>query len=587
MKTGSPMFFMKKIFSVLTWREKVQAGAIFVLIMLGAAGETFSIGIFLPFLSLFSDPSGYLEYPYLGKIYSFFSVSSYQSAVLWTSLFIFMVFAGKNILLFFISNAQIRFSYSRQINISRRLLEKYLHMPYTVFFTRNSAELLRNINYCVPIMISGVMLRIFLLFSELLVVLCVLAFLFWSDPVSTAAVVVIAAAASGPVYIYLRKRIQAAGRMHQAALENMLKWVNQSLGGVKEIKVSHRDVFFLEKFTGASRQYAKYGSFLEIATLFPRYYLEIIAVSALLAVIIVNLFSGQPMQEILPVLGLFAIASFRIMPSVNRILAYLTAIRFNAAAADFVYEDLATEMGDAADTGERFLSKKKANSFDLRGCIECLDISYTYPGTDNYVLKEARVTIMKGTSTAIVGPSGAGKTTLADIILGLLQPDAGSVLVDGKDIREDLCSWQRKIGYVPQAVYLSDDSIKNNLAFGIDESQIEEKQIWRAIDIAGLREFVLSLPQGLETMVGEKGICLSGGQRQRIGIARALYGDPELLVLDEATSAVDSETERYISSAVERLVGEKTMIIIAHRSETIEKCDRVYSIKDKKIVLER
>ena len=307
--------------------------------------------------------------------------------------------------------------------------------------------------------------------------------------------------------------------------------------------------------------------------------MEMVFVAALLMVIIVKLLMGTHSEYFVATLSVFAIAAFRLMPSINRITNYMSILMFTKSSVSKVYCDL-QEVEKLEKEG---LSADDFADMELKETIEIRDLIFRYPDADSNVLENINFTIKKNQSVALIGPSGAGKSTLADILLGVLEPTQGTVFVDGKDIRGHIKDWHRRIGYIPQSIYLMDASIKENIAFGIGKDQIDEIRIERVLEEAQLKEFVDKLPEGLETVIGEGGVRLSGGQRQRIGIARALYNDPDLLVLDEATSALDNNTEKAVMEAIDKLAGSKTLIIIAHRLTTIQNCDIVYEVKDKQV----
>jgi ABC-type multidrug transport system fused ATPase/permease subunit len=352
----------------------------------------------------------------------------------------------------------------------------------------------------------------------------------------------------------------------------------QGLGGVKDIKLNGRERFFLESFSNHIQENAKIGTKATTLNLVPRIYLEILAVFAMAGLVIVFIIQNKPLDSLITILGIFIVAAFRMIPSANRIMMSIQNIRAAYPTVDLVYNEFCNINQEAKKNN---IDEQKLN-FSNQIVIKNLDFSYT--NKLPYTIENISLVINKGESIGLIGPSGSGKSTLVDLVLGLLKPNHGEINIDGVNIENILRSWQKQIGYVSQSIYLTDDTLRNNIAFGINESQIDDFSINRAIKAAQLEEFINTLPDGINTNVGERGVRLSGGQRQRIGIARALYPDPSVLVLDEATSALDTNTEKEVMNAVNGLHGEKTLIIIAHRLTTVENCDKIYKISNGKLV---
>jgi len=351
--------------------------------------------------------------------------------------------------------------------------------------------------------------------------------------------------------------------------------LQQGLGGAKDVKLLGRENDFLKQYSIHNRESSKVGRLNNTIQQLPRIWLELLAVCGLVALVLVMLAQGGALETIIPKLGLFAVVTFRLMPSVSRLLNVMQSLKYCLPVIDILGKDL------SLFTPENIEKEVKISSF--QNALELQHITYTYPEVALPSLKDISLSIKHGESVGFIGTSGAGKSTLVDILLGLLPPDQGVVMVDGKDIRENLRGWQNQIGYVPQSIYLTDDTLLRNIAFGLSTEQIDNESVSKAIRAAHLADFIQSLPEGLNTVVGERGIRLSGGQRQRIGIARALYHDPSVLVLDEATSALDTATEKGVMDAVRELQGSKTIIIVAHRLSTIEHCDRLYRLENGQI----
>ncbi|MEH7613964.1 ABC transporter ATP-binding protein [Gottfriedia acidiceleris] len=500
-------------------------------------------------------------------------------------LFIYII---KNSYILFFQYCQNRVIMNQQIKLSRMLFNEYLKKPYTFHLQRNTALLLRNVNEEVSKVFQQIIISGFLLVTELLVIFCILVLLLVTSPMAT---IVASVILSGSVYLFLkayRKKMSQMGKGLQSANGMMIKWVNQGLGASKEVKVSGRENFFVESYSVYSKKSAVIKRGIMMFDQVPRLFIETVIVSIVLIIMLVIIFEGTNISKIVSTMALFAMAAFRLMPSINRVIAMIAAIRFNKPALSVIYEDLFTNKDESLNYEVIENKDYKVNSTNdgeriFKESIDLKGISFRYPNQNELSIKDISLTIPIGQSIAFIGESGAGKTTLVDIILGLFRPEKGSVSVDGIEIHQLGSKWQKNIGYIPQSIFLSDDTVRGNIAFGIPSDQIDEKAVWKALEQAQLKEFVESLPDKLETAVGERGVRLSGGQRQRIGIARALYHNPEIIFMDEATSALDNETEKEIISAIDKLKGEKTLIIIAHRLTTIENCDIVFKINKGKL----
>ena len=459
------------------------------------------------------------------------------------------------------------------------LLSSYLGREYAFHLKHNSAELQRNV-------LQDVMGMYYTLSSGLTfiteggVCLALFAYLLYLDKTITLGVTSFLTVVFLLYTLIFGKRNNRIGAESRKASAMRVQWVQQSLGGIKEIKILGREAFFISNYDENAALYAKRQRQYQMTVSAPRPIMEAAGISALLGVIAFKLYRGVDATYFMPTLTTFAVAAFRVLPSFGRLSGSYGAIAFQKSAVDEVYKGIIRARKDGSS---EFKGTKSAQKIDIKNGITCRNISFKYPDSDKVILKDVNLSIPKNNSVAFIGPSGAGKTTLVDVILGILSPTSGEVLVDETNIEEKMSEWHNMIGYIPQTIYLMDDTIRKNVAFGILNDEIDDNRIWDVLKEVQLYDFVKSLPQGLDTFIGEGGARISGGQRQRIGIARALYTNPEVLVLDEATSALDTETETAIMEAINSLMGSRTMIIIAHRLTTVKNCDIIYQVKNRKV----
>jgi ABC-type multidrug transport system fused ATPase/permease subunit len=533
--------------------------------------ETLSLGLILPLIGLLTNSDYQSKYP---KVFDFFGNPSDKTLLVAGSLVLVAIYAVKNIFLYFSASVQRKFINNSSARISQMVFKSYLAQPYEFHLTRNSATLIRNAENANSV-ITGGLDPFLVLLTDGLVAIGLFVLLMLVEPVGTLCVLVVFGGAAIGFQALTRKRITEWGRLRKTHMKMVLKHLQQGLGGVKEIKVLGREnEFFIEhehhlvKSMEINRKYA-------LIQLLPRLWLEVLAIIGLAILVAVMAGTRDDVSSFLPTLGLFAATAFRILPSIGRIMASFQTIAYSSPLIRTVDEDLKISVVADATQNEELLFKRE---------IKFENISFSYASAHRPSLQNVSLSILLGEAVGIVGPSGAGKSTLVDIFLGLLSPSEGVVSVDGEDIATGRRSWQDQVGYVPQSIYLVDDSLIRNIALGIPHDLIDHNAVLRALRAAQLEEFVSTLPLGLETIVGERGVRLSGGQRQRIGIARALYSNPQVLVLDEATSSLDTETERGVMDAVKALQGEKTVVIVAHRLSTVSYCSKIFSIEDARLV---
>lgn len=568
----------EKLGAVFTRRQKVRFAILFLLLFVGALLEFAGVSMVLPFVELVMDPEG-AQSGVLLWFRGILGLRSDRELLFAAGIALMLVYILKNVYLLLMKGMELRFIFNNRLELSGRLMRSYMKKPYTFHLEKNSSEVLQSVTFDVNKLYDLILYAMELL-SDLLIIGMVTVFLFVQDPVITLVVIVLLGGCSLIYFCSVRVRTEAYGRQNQLYNSRMIQAVSQAMGGIKEIKLLAREDYFVRAYEESGRRYArslKRGQFLQYM---PKYLIETVCVCGILGVLLLRLFLGTEIRELVPQLSVFAVAAFRLLPSVNAVNRLVSNILFLLPSVDRIYEDLrqagACPEECPDECGEELPPAK---------CIRFQDVSFRYPGSSREVLRHVNMEIPAGSSVGFVGSSGAGKTTLMDLLLGLLCPDQGQVLYGDRDIREYPKSWGKKLGYIPQAIYLADDTIRRNVAFGIPDSLIEEEKVWKALQRAQLAGFVRELPEGLDTRVGESGVRLSGGQRQRIGIARALYQEPEILVLDEATSALDTETEQAVIDAVEHLKGTCTLLMIAHRTSTLKECDRICRVEDQGVAV--
>lgn len=575
---------LKNILQLFNKREKKKLLILFILMVFAALFETIGIGLIVPFVGIATNPSMIQEQAILSYIYELFMFRSTTGFVIFSVVFLLSIFILKNLYLLVFNYVQYRVILNQQVKLSRELFKEYLTKPYTFHLQRNTSNLLRNVNEEVPKVFQGIILSGFQLLTEGLVITFILILLLLTSPVATITASVLLGVSVLLFFKVFRKKVSHLGKEQQKVSGAIIKWVNQGLGASKEVKVSGKENFFINAYTKQSLIKAINSRYMKMLELVPRLFIETLLVSIVLITMLIIIFQGTDTTQLVSTMALFAMAAFRLMPSINRVVALITTIRYSQPALDVIYEDLFINKEQTSNTNhlKGVYSIKGKKTFNK--AIQLDKVSFRYPNQTEYSVKEVSLSIPIGQSVAFIGQSGAGKTTVVDIILGLLKPEQGDVLVDGENLYDQLSLWQQKIGYIPQSIFLSDDTIRGNVAFGIDGKKIDDNEVWRALEQAQLKDFVEALPNKLEATVGERGVRLSGGQRQRIGIARSLYHNPEILFMDEATSALDNDTEKDIMKAIDDLKGEKTLIIIAHRLSTIENCDIVYKMNKSRLV---
>jgi ABC-type bacteriocin/lantibiotic exporter with double-glycine peptidase domain len=570
------MNFLNKILFLLTSEQKKSLFFLSVLMLIGMLFEMLGLGILLPALGLMLKTDIVKDYPSIKPFLNLVGNPSKNQLVFFGMLILVVLYFLKSVFLIFLTWKQSKFSAELSANISEQLFYGYLSLPYSFHLQRNSTELLRNIQSEVGVFTS-LSQGIITLSIEISVVLSVAFILILVEPVGAVTISIFLGISGYLFFQFTKKRLLNWGEKRQYHVGLAGKYLIQGLSGVKDVKLSGREEDFVNEYSVHNKANANILTRVITLSQAPRFYLELLAVVGLAGLIILMIMQEKPLVLLVPTLGTFAAASFRIIPSVNRIVAAMQNITYSKPAVDVLFR----EFKFINEHNKSLIPGSKINFND---CIEIKDLKFQYESSDVDAVNEISIKINKGACIGLIGQSGSGKSTLVDIILGLLKPTGGNILVDGKDIQGNIREWQKQVGYVPQSIYLTDDTLRRNIAFGIPENLIDENAVKSALSAAQLDVFVSELHEGLETVVGERGVRLSGGQRQRIGIARALYHNPEVLVLDEATSALDGLTEDGVMEALNIMHGSKTLIIVAHRLSTVENCDILYRLENGKII---
>lgn len=570
-----------KINSILPTKEKAVLLCLMVMLFIGGIFDLLGVSLILPIVKVITDASSVNDNKWVKSLAQLLNICDSKTLSITLIAVMIFVYIVKNLYIIFMYKAMYKILWKYKADMSMRLLSCYIYQDYTFHLNKNVSELQRNIFTDVG-QFYGFIMDALNLFNQTVVCILLSIYLLVVDWKTTLGVMLLLGSAILILYS-IQKRVQVKlGGISRDASEELNRWVIQSFSGIKEVKVFSREEFFLEKCRQTYKKSMDANRKSNIASLVPKPMMEMICISGLLLVILVQLLLGADPGGFVATLAVFAVAAFRMLPCFNSISAYLATMLFDKNSVEAVYADL-KEMEELSSATK---TENKTN-LHFNETITIQGLQYTYPNTEKAILNGIDLTIHKNQSIGFIGASGAGKSTLIDVILGVLPISIGKICVDGVDIYNNIKAWHNMIGYIPQSIYLMDDTIRNNVAFGIAKDQISDEQIWRALKEAQIDTFVKSLPKGLDAEIGDRGVRISGGQRQRLGIARALYHNPEILVFDEATSALDNETEAALMEAINGLKGTRTMLIIAHRLNTIEKCDVIYEVKTGKLVLKK
>lgn len=561
-----------KIFKILTRKQMRICVLIVLLMFVISVMEAFGIGLLYPLINIIGNPNFLDDHEKISNFMGILGVTSHRKLIFFSSLLLLLFYLLKNFLIILQGKAQIVFSTRNQKDYSKRLYAYYMHKDYLYHLNTNISIVTRNINCAGAIVFSEILVNTFQIITNLITCFVIGIFIAFIDWFIALCVIAFIVPLIWILLRYFRKKIGEAGEIQNKYNAENLKWIYQGFNSLKETKVMQKEEFFIEHYNESYKRFAYSVSDFLLVQRYPKAIIEMVTIGGILLLIAVKMIFTQDTTSLIPTLGVIALAAVRLMPALNQIIAMFNGIKFKMPLFNEMFDDLMI-VRNIKDNEEKNIKKDKNEIISFNNEIKVTHLSFCYPGKDNNVIDDVCFSIPKGAFVGIIGPSGAGKTTFVDIMLGLLPATKGKIEVDGINISQNISSWLNHISYVPQQIYLIDGTIKENIAFGIDPKDVDENRIEQVLKMAELYDFVLTLPQKTNTAVGDRGAKLSGGQRQRIGIARALYSNPTVLILDEATSALDNETEKQITETILKLKGDITIIAIAHRLSTLENCD--------------
>lgn len=555
-----------------------------VMMIIGAILEACSISLVIPVIEVVIDENAVEKYDIVNKLYYGLHMQSLKEFALLIMGALILTFVVKNIYLYWQQKFMYRFVYTNQFRTSERMMKNYLRKGYEFYLNADTAVIQRNITSDVNNMYA-LILSILQLVSETIVFVFLLAVLLLSDWMMTAMIAVLLITTLWVIKSVIKPIMHKAGEDNQNYYSGLFKWISQTVQGIKEVKIAGKEQYFTDEYIKCGKGYVDAVQKYTLYNSIPRLLIETICIIGMVSYMMVLVATGRDFTQMMPILSAFSVAAIRLMPCANRINNQLTSIAFYQPFFMGVSDNLQDEI--SGKNTDMSFAKETDKKLPIHKNISMRDVTYHYPNSEVLIFDHADMEIPIGASVGIVGASGAGKTTVVDILLGLLEVQTGGVYADETNIKDEYRSWLKNVGYIPQLIFMLDDTILKNVAFGVPEDEIDMDRVWEVLKEAQMDEFVRGLPEGLYTGIGERGIRISGGQRQRLGIARALYYDPEVLILDEATSALDNDTEAAIMDAINSLQGRKTLVIIAHRLQTIEKCDMIYRIEGGKATLEK
>jgi len=582
-KIKEKLNFIPKLSDLFSRKEKIQFLGVLGTSLLTAVFQAVGIASILPFINIVMDPGVINENMWLNYFFNLFNFGSTNSFLVFFGCVVLIFLIVGNLISAFSAWLKINFVWRKNHSLSSKLLEKYLSMPYVYFLEKNTADLGKNVLAEVQQLTSNFMLPIIKIISDVIVIIVVLLLLLFVNPLVTIIAVFSLAFSYVVIFFYYSEKLKTGGKKRIEKNAERFKASSEALSGVKDIKILGVERYFLDRFCKNSDEFSSLQSWYQAVGQLPRYIMEVIAFGGIVSFLIFLILTGSETQKIIPLISFFAFAGYRLLPALQDVFNSLSSFKFNKAILDKIHGDMI--KGNELRSS-KLTNNKKSKSILFKKEILLEKVDFAYPGKKVLTLNNINLKIKKDSFVAVIGVTGSGKTTLIDLILGLFSPDNGSIKIDGVELVEkNIRGWQNNLGYVPQQIYLSDDTVIRNIAFGLSDEEIDIDQVRRVSEMANLNDFIDNeLQKGYDTEIGERGIRLSGGQRQRIGIARALYHDPQVLIFDEATSSLDNETEKEVLKAINKVAKLKTMIVIAHRLTTVKNCDKVYVVDKGRII---
>jgi ATP-binding cassette, subfamily B, bacterial PglK len=579
---------LKKILLLLPSGDKIKLFVLFLMMLFAALLEVVGIGMIPVFVSIIASPEKVFGIEQLQPVLNSLSIESDGDLLVYGATLLIIVFIFKNAYLLIYKYIQTKFIWGRFAYLSNKLFEHYMAAPYEFHLSKNTSEINRNITQEARYLVSNVLTPLLKLAMDAVLIFGIFGMLLWIEPLITIITFALLGGAGGLFLKFIREKTGKYGKTGQTDRAMMIKVINEGFGGIKDVRVLNRERWFNDSFDKHVKSYTKSMIYMTFAGLANKPLIETIAVIGMLLIALLLYWQGSGMEVIIPMLALFGAATIRLMPAVREAVSAVTNLRYYIHTVDPIFNDITDLKPDYqkknkqksdSNSSENRQIKNDANKL-FSDSIQFHNVTYRYPGSEINAVNKLSLEILKGQVVGFVGASGAGKTTLVDLLLGLLVPVEGKILVDGEDIHSNINRWKQNIGYIPQFIFMADNTIRRNIAYGLPDEEIDDEMLWNAIGAAQLTELIRDLPNGVETVIGEHGTRLSGGQRQRIGIARALYHNPEVLIMDEATSALDNFIEDSVIDAIEKIKDDKTIIMIAHRFTTLKNCDKICFIEN-------
>ncbi|MCR5798938.1 MAG: ABC transporter ATP-binding protein/permease [Lachnospiraceae bacterium] len=578
---------IKQLNSILDKGQKLKIAGLMVMILIGGLLETAGVSLVVPLISAIMDEESFAANEYVVYCRELLHIDNIRTLIYLLIAALILMFIIKNAYLVLLTYLQSRFVNKNRSRCTTNLLSQFLHRPYEYYLYAETSVIIRTI-YGDMDNVFNLLLQCMNLAAELVVSVCLGVFLLIIDFKMMIVVVGLLGITTLIIMKVIKPRLSHVGDRSREEQAGLYKWILQPVTGIKDVKVLAKEDYCTDRYREKAKKYADYQVVNNVLSNLPRQLLETVAIVGILGYVGISMAAGVSTSRMIPLISAFGLAAMRLLPSVNRVNTYMANIAYYEPALDYIYANIDTAaMREQEEIDRNRRENPNTTELTLKKEIRLKGITFAYPNTSKNIFTDAEMVIPVGKSVGVVGPSGSGKTTIIDILLGLLKIQAGTVTSDGRDIMSNYAMWLSHVGYIPQSIYMLDASIRENIAFGVEPDKIDDERVWKVLEQAQMKTFVEEQPDGLDSMIGERGVRISGGQRQRLGIARALYHDPELLIFDEATSALDNDTETAIMEAIDALHGQKTLVIIAHRLRTIENCDLIYEVKDEKIRLKK